>query len=127
MVRSEKVKKKGFTLIEILVVIVIIAVLATIISPVIIKLLNENRQKMYNNQIRTLEEAAKRWSVANYDKLKENETYCLSLNSLALEGYISGSDLINPKTNEDLVGSISITYNSVYDQYDFKFSGNVCS
>ena len=65
----------------------IIAVLATIISPVIIKLLNENRQKMYNNQIRTLEEAAKRWSVANYDKLKENETYCLSLNSLCFASF----------------------------------------
>lgn len=118
--------KRGFTLIEVLVVIVIIAILAAIISPGIIRLLNKNRQEMYNNQIRTLEEAAKRWSVNNFDKLNEDLTsehpYCLSLDDLALGGYISGSDLINPINNEDLEGAISITYDRIYSQYDFRFS-----
>lgn len=120
-------KKNGFTLIEVLVVIVIIAVLATIISPIVINLLTKNKQEMYNNQVRTLEEAAKRWSATNASKLNTDSVgYCLSLSTLSDEGYISGDDLVNPVTNKSLIGSILITYNSVYQQYEFKFVETTC-
>ena len=121
-------KKNGFTLVEVLVVIVIIAVLSTIISPIVINLLSKNRQEMYENQVRTLEEASKRWSVDHAGELSSDESsYCLSLDELSNEGYISGSDLKNPVNDEDLVGSILITYNSVYQQYEFKFVETLCS
>lgn len=129
-------KNKGFTLIEVLVVVIIIAVLALITSPIIIDLLKQNRQEMYENQVRSLEEAAKRWSVEhtaqipddimNYEDEKDKKSYCLSLEELADKGYISGSDLINPVTEENLVGSILISYDKTYQQFTFKFVESTC-
>ena len=46
--------KRAFTLIELLAVITIIAILMTIITPVLVKLLNENKQKLYEQQTDTL-------------------------------------------------------------------------
>ena len=47
--------KKGFTLVELLAVIVILALLAIVSSTVVFKLIDDSRKDLYNDQIELIE------------------------------------------------------------------------
>ncbi len=44
-------RKKGFTLIEVLAVIIIIGVISLIIAPITIGIIDRSKENMYNNQL----------------------------------------------------------------------------
>ncbi len=116
--------KRAFTLIELLAVITIIAILMTIITPVLVKLLNENKQKLYEQQTDTLVAAGKRWANDHTQYLSETTPYCISIETLADDGYISGDDLINPVDKKEMTGYVIAAYNSSYSQYVYEFAVN---
>ena len=70
-------KKNGFTLTEVLGVLVLLALLALLITPIISKAIKNNRQKLYDIQIKKIEQAAKDYSIKHIDVLPEegNITY----------------------------------------------------
>ena len=53
--------KKGFTLIELLGVIILLGLVGLIVIPSITKLIKDSRQDLYENQVRTIEESARKW------------------------------------------------------------------
>ena len=94
-------KKKGFTLIELIMVIVIISVVAMISFQTVTKKINQSKEKAYNIQVNNFKDSAKNYMLENKpdDKYHLN-TICISLEVLQNKGYLKKGELKNPKTNE---------------------------
>ena len=104
-------KKNGFTLIEMLCVIIIVSVIALILIPVVSKTVDEGKKQVYNNLIDKMISATSDWMIKNTDLLpSDGESISITLGMLQSEGYIS-TDLKNPNTDKlfpaDMVINIS--------------------
>lgn len=128
--------KKGFTLIELIGVIVIIALLALLITPVVTSVINNSKEKLYQNTLKNIELSAKDWfsDEENMDKLPKNfETCYINLSELKDAGIVD-KDIRNPKTDtplSDELINIIITKNANSYNYEIKddgtYSGSPCS
>ena len=72
--------KKGFTLIELIMVITLLGILATIAVPVISGVINDSKEKAYEKQVSVIISAAKEYVTdpnrsGNFDTLS-NSQYC---------------------------------------------------
>ncbi len=112
-------KKKGFTLAELLGVITILGLLALIVIPLVDKSMKEGKNDLYASQIKSIEAAARAWGTDHIDELPEaNETKNITLSRIQQDGYID-SDIENPKTG-GLFGDlqIKITSHGTYYSYE---------
>ncbi len=120
--------KKGFTLAELLGIIVILAVIALIAFPIIASSIRNSRIDSYEANKKIIVEAAKNWAVENSDKLPSvgsNNTTSVTIPDLINSGYITKTDngkLINPIDDTEMTGCVLITYNSAYNQYMYEYS-----
>lgn len=90
--------KKGFTLAELLGVIVLLGALALIIVPLISSSMKGSKESLYNDQIESLELSLSLWMSDN-QKPAEGETITLSLSQLKEAGLVE-LDIANPLTEE---------------------------
>lgn len=92
--------KKGFTLPELLGVIVILGILALILFPIIDKTLKESNEEIYNIQVKNMELGAMNFVSENIFNVpqKEGEVLYLSLGQLKDSGHVDRK-ITNPKTN----------------------------
>ena len=121
--------KKGFTMIELLGVIVILAILLTVTFTSVSVIIKDSRNSVYKKQLNSILNAAYDWSLKHPNTLPKNKgekTY-IPLLQLQRSGYVD--EFINPKTKEkyplDLIISIEYTggnyrYNSMFS----KLNGN---
>lgn len=112
--------KKGFTLIELLAVIFLLAALALIASIAVLSILNNSREDLYEQQINTIEKAAKNYQLATGKEGK------VDLETLAKDGYLDSDDLVDPRDRQKLCGDVKITYNDKKNQYYFEFEQKDC-
>ena len=61
--------KKGFTLVEILGVIVVLGIIGLIAFPIVNSTIKETKQKSYDAQIKMIVEAGQKWGVKNVEQL----------------------------------------------------------
>ena len=116
-------KNKAFTLIELLAVIVILGLLATIATPNIMSALTISKENSYHRQIKLIEEAAERWAVDNPQELTErmqNSTLSIDIEELQTNGYLE-KNLNNPATKKKMEGCISIEKRSK-NIYTYKYT-----
>lgn len=94
-------KENGFTLIEILAVIIILGVVGLIVMPVVTNSLKESKDDLYEVQISNIREASKTWAADNIYTLPTeiNGSVIVTLDTLQTEGYID-EGIKNPKTDE---------------------------
>lgn len=112
-------KKNGFTLVELLGVIAILAMLGLIIVPTINKVISDNKQELYNVQIRSIKSAASNFVSENIFSddlvIPNNSSIGIKLGKLKELGYID-SDIKNPinkmEYSDDLVILITNNNNS---------------
>lgn len=117
--------KKGFTLVELLGVIVIIGVIALITMPVLTNTISQSEEKTYKKQISIIEATAKEWGVENIDFLPDedsNVSKTISLKTLIESGKIQNSAIQDPRTGEEMKGCVVVKYNSEYKQYEYKYN-----
>ena len=107
-------KKNGFTLIEVLTVIIILAFIAVMVYPVMGKIIAQSKQSSLEEQIRSIEASAKKWGVVNTELLPDSigDEYLLKLSDLKQTSYYENKDVVNPVTNERLNGCIHIKMES---------------
>ena len=93
--------KRGFTLIELMAVIVVLGILATISVISVDKIIKENKEETYKAQVATREDAARTWGVKHIKELPDNDGDAISVPLLYFknEGIIS-NDFKNSKTNK---------------------------
>ena len=116
-------KNKAFTLVELLGVIVILGIIATITVPLIQRTIVENTNKAYEEQIASFEKAAEN-SVAKdiYNMTKcQTETCTVTLRALQEQGLLPSGDIVNPKTdkNFNLNNVVEITYDGTRFDYNY--------
>ena len=100
--------KRGFTLIELMAVVTVLAILSLIIVPIVDKNLKKSKDDMHMIQIENIRMAAKGYFSDHTDKKPLVNRNCnLSVTSLIESGYIS-SELVDPKTGDN--------FNSYYVQ-----------
>ncbi len=109
----------GFTLVELLGVIIVLGVIALITFPIVDKLIKDSKEQALERIIDNIEEAAYSYSVENDIGFPMNKTE-LSLNKIQQEGYLN-TTIINPITNKELQGCVWYYWDVNIRQYIFEY------
>ena len=90
--------KKGFTLVELLGVITVLAIIGVITMPIVNKTIKDSKEKSYKAQIKEIEKAAEDYTAENMNLVLDGTTLCPSNTPVAIptidvyklmdEGYI---------------------------------------
>lgn len=114
--------KKGFTLVELLGVLVILAIIFAIVSPLVTDILSESKDAIYQKQIDTILNATYDFSLKNLNCLPEydKKTY-ITLAELKYEGMID-SNITDPITNEKFADNLVISIYNVGAGYKYSDS-----
>ena len=125
-VKIDKNNSFGFTLIEIIAIIVLLSVIALLTYPIINNIIDDSKEELYIKQINELERLSNTWVTNNISKLKIEEGYIynLSFEELYEQGLITEEDIKNPKTDELLDGCVVVTYNSNNNGYDVAYDSS---
>jgi type IV pilus assembly protein PilA len=111
-----KNKNKGFTLVEIMIVVVIIGLLASMAIPAFQKVRTNSQDKAVLNNARQLSAASDQYYLENgvstviLSDLLGPTSYIKSLNSVANESYPAGFSQGTTITITGVAGSRTITY-----------------
>jgi len=112
-------KEKGFTLVELLGVIVILAIIFVLIYPSVSDVLSQSRETVYQKQINTMLNAAYDFSLKNIEYLPEsNEKNYVTLGELKYNGLIDAS-IKDPDTNEAFPDNLVISIHNVGSGYKY--------
>ncbi len=112
--------KKGFTLVELLAVIIILGVIALITYPIIDKSIKNSKQQALDRTIDSIEEAAYKYSVEN-DIGYSIEYKALQLSDLVSKGFLK-ENITNPVTNEQMQGCVLYRWDDPNNQYIFEYN-----
>ena len=112
--------KKGFTLVELLAVIVILAVIALIATPIVKDSIANSKNQALKETINSIERAAYNYGYQN-DIGYDTNYKKLTLDELISKGFLKG-DIINPVTNEKMNGCVLYRWNDTNNQYEFKYN-----
>lgn len=123
-------KEHGFTLVEVISIIVILGIITIITVPLVEGAIKKGRNNLYNSQIKTIELAAKDWASDNALYLPKNDGEQITLTILQLKG--AGKlefNLIDPISEKMFDENMEITItrdnkNYVYEVIDKDGSGN---
>ena len=112
-------KKNGFTLVEVLAVLIILAILIALSIPAYITVLKEVRRDNYTSKVTEIETAANKYGEKIKDKVKleGDKCYPVTVADLIKSGeLLSESDkedvIYNPTDNKPLLGNIKICYDT---------------
>lgn len=133
--------KKGFTLVELLAVLVLISLLMGLAIPGINRISNNMKKKSYNQKIKLIESAAELWGQDNKTRLQA-DTDCsseiskckkITIADLIKENYLDSDNnsgkYINPKNDEDMKDCIVFVYKQnkrVYAKFDNGSDSEAC-
>ena len=110
-------KKNGFTLVELLGVIILLGILSMIAVPVVRDLIKSSKKELYEEQIKQIEQGLKNWAHDNIFLLPDdNGVVTLSLGQLAQSGHVNYK-IENPKNNKCFSTESELTiikYNNSY-------------
>ena len=122
--------KKGFTLIEVIMVIAIIAVLSIILAPNVMVFINKNNKKSCEKVISNIESATKMYVNQNKYELNFscNTSKEITLKTLVDAGYLT-KNITNPINKEEisLDNTVSVTYNCDNKIFTYKVNGINCN
>lgn len=113
--------KKGFTLVELLAVIVLLGMVLFITVPIVTNILGSARSSLDNEQKEMIVMAARNWGVVN---ASSNTKGYVTIKELQTSGYLSDSkvkDLVN-KTDLSLNSKVCIKYEN--NQYVYTYKGS---
>lgn len=110
--------KKGFTLLELMAVVILMLIIMTLAAPSLITISKDRKVQVYESKISKIESNAIVWGQENFQLLSGDCT-CIKVQTLLDSGHISADDndknvIYNPVTNEKMNN-----YN-ICVKYDFR-------
>lgn len=110
---------KGFTLIELMAVIVILAVIGLIAIPSVLSTIGDSKKGLYKEQVGRILDAADNWASSNDNKLpKGGNSIYITIDTLQKAGLLKKENVKNPlKGEQNMPDKIVIYYDSTYNQY----------
>ena len=116
-------KRKAFTLIELMGVLVIIGILTVILVPVINNTIKNNKQQLYDNQLKMIRLAAQNLATDNTYILPEEdgEEIYITLGQLRAMGYAEET-IIDPLTNKNFPDNLIVMIIKKGNDYDYKIN-----
>lgn len=123
-----KMNEKAFTLIELLAVIVILAVIALVAVPTVGRIISQNKEKAYQNQIFEIERATEGFVAENISEILPDDTTSakLSLTLLKERDVVEDKDIINPKDGSKMNGCVTVSMDE-NGQFHAKYSETPCN
>ena len=115
--------KKGFTLVELLAVIVLLGIVALIAAPIVGDTVKTAKESAYQKTVSYIEEAARRYGVNNMLGYPAEEQG-FPLEVLVKGGYLEEKDLVNPIDDQKLGGCIFYKWNSSSNIYEYRYDPN---
>lgn len=126
--------KKGFTLIELILALVIMSLIILIIVPNVFVILNKSNEKACNSLVNNIESATKMYVTNNKYNLGFtcDGTVNITLQTLIDSGDLStdsSGKIINPinDTEVSLTSAVSVTYNCNNNTFTYVVNGIDCT
>lgn len=116
----KKINNKGFTLVELLAVLIIMIAIMAIAIPAITPALNRSKDKQNAQKIRLIESAAELYVSEHKNKITGN---CISVDKLVSEGYID-EEAAKDADDHRFTGSVSVTNGYKYSESNVNCEGN---
>ena len=109
--------KRGFTLVELLAVIIILSLLALLTSTAVTKLVKDAKSDLNSTQLELIKSAAQTWGADNITKLPSTGK-CGYLTLLDLKEYgLIDSRVIDPNTNQEISNNLKIKITTTTSSY----------
>ena len=120
-------KKKGFTLIEVLATVVILGILVLLTIPIISSNIQKTKTRAYESQVKAINSAARKYMTRNTHLLPDenNPESIIQLVSIAVAGLIE-DNIENPLTGGTMNGCVKVSYNKNNEVYFYEYSDD-CS
>ncbi len=119
--------KKGFTLVELLGVIVILSIVGVIVTPLIMNAINESRQTASDSQKIAIERAAKNYVNANMytidDSCKTTSGCKVKIKLLKEQGFLEDKVIKDAITEEVISEESTVTISKNGNKYKYTFNG----
>lgn len=121
--------KRGFTLMELLSVIIILSILSLIIFPNVVKIINKSKENLYQSQLRDLEIVTKSFTLENKNMMDKNylNNIYVPLSTLKKSKYLEDGTIKNPKNGKEMNGCMKISYNYETNQYNYEYIDSDCT
>ena len=120
--------KKGFTLIEVISVLVILGLLATIVVTQYATTIRESRKRLNDEQKSRLIEVAKNISLNNKNCLEtaknNSEGAKITLDQMKKSGYIANAQLKDLEDNTLLNSCVLVKWDNVYNKFEYEYTEN---
>lgn len=121
--------KKGFTLVELLAVIVVLAIITLIIFPIVTDQINSSKTDLYEVQVDNIIKAAKDMILDNPSMLDDNHviTTLISVSDLKSTAnangvsYLEDEVIKNPINGEEMNGTVIIKYSEKDKGYTYEY------
>ena len=95
-------RKKGFTLVELMAVIVILAILACVAVPNVLNISRNTKKRLYCEKVTNYLSDAKRWGDNHLKELRSDCYIVKNVNFLVSEGISSDSDIVSPYNKRNM-------------------------
>ena len=112
--------KKGFTLVEMIGVIILIGILSLIAVPTVNVIMKNSKENALQQTIRNIEEAAYNYSN-KHDIGYSSKTDIIQISTLKESGNLKDELIINPITNTELQGCVLYRWDDNNKQYQFTY------
>ncbi len=112
--------KKGFTLVELLVTIGVLVLILLIVTPSLVGVINDSREKSFEETKRNIKGAANNYMIENSGNFPENvgESHTIEIETLQDEGYLK-RNIINPKNGEIIENAYIVVTKITEDEFEY--------
>ncbi len=122
--------KRGFTLIELLAVILILSLLTTLAVTSVTRVVRGSKDKLYETQIKAIEDAAENWAADHLASLPEAGS-CIYTTVDNLQKYgVLDKDIKDPRTNKLIPATTTVRIDATgggnaLTSYTYKVTDNI--